>query len=110
MLLQLVPHIYHIQYIMIVGLFFFFRCETFPNTSTQAQTQTHMCIYYIYIYVYISSISSYSTHQVIEVPEGHCFLLPARVPHSPRREANSVGLVIERGHDHDPTELDRVRW
>jgi 3-hydroxyanthranilate 3,4-dioxygenase len=32
----------------------------------------------------------------IEVKEGELFLLPAGVPHSPQRPANSVGLVIER--------------
>jgi len=44
----------------------------------------------------------------IEIKEGEIFLLPARVPHSPQRPANSVGLVIERMRkDH---ELDYCMW
>ncbi len=44
----------------------------------------------------------------VEIKEGEIFLLPARVPHSPQRPANSVGLVIERMRkDH---ELDYCMW
>lgn len=32
----------------------------------------------------------------IQIKEGEIFLLPPKVPHSPQRPANSVGLVIER--------------
>ena len=35
--------------------------------------------------------------QPVDIPikEGEIFLLPPRIPHSPQREANSIGLVIE---------------
>ena len=44
----------------------------------------------------------------IEIKEGHIFLLPAFVPHSPQRRANTVGLVIERRRRVD--ELDAFEW
>lgn len=31
----------------------------------------------------------------VPIPQGHCFLLPGNVPHSPQRFADTLGLVIE---------------
>ena len=44
----------------------------------------------------------------IPIREGEMFLLPAGVPHSPQRPANTVGLVIERRRGGD--EQDHLRW
>jgi 3-hydroxyanthranilate 3,4-dioxygenase len=35
----------------------------------------------------------------IEIKEGEVYYLPAHVPHSPQRKANTVGLVIEQKRD-----------
>lgn len=43
-----------------------------------------------------------------DIKEGEIFLLPACVPHSPQRPANTVGLVIERMRT--PEELDYCMW
>ena len=49
--------------------------------------------------------------KAVEVPirQGDMFLLPARVPHSPIRSANSIGLVIELKRT-DPTMMDGLQW
>jgi 3-hydroxyanthranilate 3,4-dioxygenase len=46
----------------------------------------------------------------VEVPirEGDILLLPPNTPHSPRRPANTIGLVIERKRNAD--ELDGFMW
>lgn len=44
----------------------------------------------------------------IPIREGEILLLPPRIPHSPQRVANSVGLVIER--ERRPGELDEFQW
>lgn len=46
----------------------------------------------------------------VDVPirEGEIFLLPPKVPHSPQRPANTVGLVIERTRDQN--ENDGCMW
>lgn len=48
--------------------------------------------------------------RVVDVPirEGEVLLLPAHMPHSPRRYANTVGLVIERVRR--PGERDGLAW
>ncbi len=44
----------------------------------------------------------------IPIKEGEIFLLPPKVPHSPQRPANTVGLVIERYRK--PEENDGFHW
>lgn len=44
----------------------------------------------------------------IRIREGEIFLLPPKVPHSPQRFANTVGLVIERQRLEG--ELDGLLW
>lgn len=44
----------------------------------------------------------------IPIREGEIFLLPPRVPHSPQRPANTVGIVIERVRK--PGEKDHLVW
>lgn len=44
----------------------------------------------------------------IPINEGEIFLLPPNTPHSPRRPANTVGLVIER--QRSDSEMDGFLW
>ena len=48
--------------------------------------------------------------EIVPIPlkEGDMFLLPARVPHSPQRGPNTVGLVIEKVRSGD--EEDSFSW
>ena len=48
------------------------------------------------------------TPRDIHIREGEMFLLPARVPHSPQRGENTVGLVIEKVRDEADT--DGLMW
>ena len=44
----------------------------------------------------------------MHIHEGDIFLLPPKVPHSPIRGANTVGLVIEKKRTE--TEIDALQW
>jgi len=45
----------------------------------------------------------------IPIREGEIFVLPGKIPHSPRRSANSIGLVIERQRV-EGQEMDGLRY
>jgi len=42
--------------------------------------------------------------RTVHIKEGDVFLLPGRIPHSPQREKDTVGLVIERERTQDETD------
>ncbi|XP_009667200.1 3-hydroxyanthranilate 3,4-dioxygenase isoform X5 [Struthio camelus] len=62
------------------------------------QLKGHMCL----------KIIENGNHRDIVIREGEMFLLPARIPHSPQRYADTVGLVIER--ERLKTEIDGLRY
>ena len=43
-----------------------------------------------------------------DIKEGEIFLLPGKVPHSPQRKANTIGLVIEQKRPE--TDVDALEW
>lgn len=53
-------------------------------------------------------INEDGTPEDIHIREGDMFLLPPRIPHSPQRPADTIGLVIER-YRRDG-ELDKLMW
>jgi 3-hydroxyanthranilate 3,4-dioxygenase len=46
----------------------------------------------------------------IPIAEGEMYLLPARVPHSPQRFADTIGIVIERTRTGTNAVDDMMRW
>jgi len=53
-------------------------------------------------------INEEGTPEDIPIKEGEMFLLPPRIPHSPQRPADTIGLVIERYRKKG--ELDLLMW
>ncbi len=53
-------------------------------------------------------INDDGTPEDIQIREGDMFLLPPRIPHSPQRPANTIGLVIERYRKEG--EVDKLMW
>ena len=56
----------------------------------------------------ILRIMKHGKPEDIKINQGDIFLLPPKVPHSPQRFANTVGLVIERKRH--PDEFDGFQW
>jgi len=58
--------------------------------------------------IILKIINEDGTPEDIEIKEGDMFLLPPRIPHSPQRPANTIGLVIERYRRGN--EEDKLMW
>ncbi|MYL32113.1 3-hydroxyanthranilate 3,4-dioxygenase [Pontibacillus yanchengensis] len=57
---------------------------------------------------FVECINGDGEREVVEVGEGEIFMLPANVPHSPHRVADSYGIVIERKRGEG--ELESFSW
>ena len=58
--------------------------------------------------IQVKIINESGQPETINIREGEMFLLPPRIPHSPQRPANTVGLVIERRRHEG--EVDKLLW
>ena len=58
--------------------------------------------------IQVKIINEDGSPETIDIREGEMFLLPPRVPPSPQRPANTVGLVLERTRK--PGEIDKLMW
>ena len=58
--------------------------------------------------IQVKIINDEGKPETIDIREGEMFLLPSRIPHSPQRPANTVGLVVERVRHEG--EIDKLMW
>lgn len=80
-----------------------------PNNRTDFHVnQSEEFFYQLEGNMVLKVITDEGKMQDIPITEGDIYLLPPRTPHSPQREAQSVGLVIERRRRAD--ELDGLQW
>lgn len=79
-----------------------------PNTRTDYHVNGGEEFFYQLEGDIVVKVFDEGKHQDVHIKEGEIFLLPPNVPHSPRRPANTVGLVIEK--QRAEAELDGFVW
>ncbi len=80
-----------------------------PNARTDFHiNQTDEFFYQLEGSAFLRIINEEGKIDKVELTEGDIFMLPAGVPHSPQRSANSVGLVVE--HTRTPGTEDTLQW
>ncbi|XP_063474185.1 3-hydroxyanthranilate 3,4-dioxygenase isoform X4 [Symphalangus syndactylus] len=79
-----------------------------PNTRKDYHIEEGEEVFYQLEGDMVLRVLEQGKHRDVIIRQGEIFLLPARVPHSPQRFANTVGLVVERRRLE--TELDGLRF
>ncbi|XP_060042924.1 3-hydroxyanthranilate 3,4-dioxygenase isoform X3 [Erinaceus europaeus] len=79
-----------------------------PNTRKDYHIEEGEEVFYQLQGDMILRVLERGRHRDVVIRQGEVFLLPAGIPHSPQRFANTVGLVIERRRL--PSELDGLRF
>jgi 3-hydroxyanthranilate 3,4-dioxygenase len=80
-----------------------------PNARTDFHVnQSEEFFYQLEGNMTLKVINSTGQFEDLRILNGDIFLLPANTPHSPQREAGSVGLVIERRRRDG--EVDGLQW
>lgn len=79
-----------------------------PNTRTDYHIEDGEEFFYMLKGDMVLKIVDGGRFRDVPIREGEAFLLPARVPHSPQRFADTMGLVIERVRA--AGEMDTLRW
>ncbi len=80
-----------------------------PNSRTDFHVnQSEEFFYQLEGNMTLKVINEEGKMQDLRITAGDIFLLNPNTPHSPQREANSIGLVIERRRRED--EIDGLQW
>nr|XP_020011475.1 3-hydroxyanthranilate 3,4-dioxygenase [Castor canadensis] len=79
-----------------------------PNTRKDYHIEEGEEVFYQLVGDMVLRVLEQGKHHDVVIRQGEIFLLPARVPHSPQRFADTMGLVIERRRLE--TELDGLRY
>lgn len=80
-----------------------------PNARTDFHVnQSEEFFYQLEGNMVLKVINEQGKFQDIAIKTGDIFLLPPNTPHSPQREAGSIGLVIERRRRDN--EVDGLQW
>ncbi|OQV15643.1 3-hydroxyanthranilate 3,4-dioxygenase [Hypsibius exemplaris] len=79
-----------------------------PNTRKDFHLEEGEEIFYMLKGDMCLKVQERGIFKDISIKEGEIFLLPGRIPHSPQRQADTVGLVIERRRE--ASEEDCIRY
>ena len=79
-----------------------------PNTRTDYHVNAGEEFFYQLEGDIVLKVIESGEFRDVHIKEGEILLLPAGIPHSPRRPANTVGLVVER--QRRDGEIDQLLW